>query len=145
MTDPDRYFAGDAGMRAESKGTWVRWNELDPLVMVPGLTFQPVLGDKVMANFVTFEPHTEAPVHWHDEEQITLVIDGEFEFEVAEETRIMRRGDAVVIPPNVPHGARTHESSCLEIDVFHPPRRGVLEAMGLVEPSAQGGTSDDDR
>ena len=136
MTDPDRYFAGDAGTRAEAQGTWVRWDELDPLVMVPGLTFQPVVGDKLMANFVTFEPHTEAPVHWHDEEQISIVIDGEFEFEVAGETRLMRRGDAVVIPPNVPHGARTHESSCFELDVFHPPRRGVLEAMGLVEASA---------
>jgi quercetin dioxygenase-like cupin family protein len=50
----------------------------------------------------------------------------------------MRRGDAVVIPPNVPHGARTHESSCFELDVFHPPRRGVLEAMGLAEPPASG-------
>jgi quercetin dioxygenase-like cupin family protein len=134
MTDPDRYFAGDAGTRAETKGTWVRWNELDPLVMVPGLTFQPVVGDRLMANFVTFEPHTEAPVHWHEEEQISLVIDGEFEFEVAGETRLMRRGDAVVIPPNVPHGARTHESACFELDLFHPPRRGVLEAMGLTEP-----------
>ena len=38
---------------------------------------------------------------------------------------------AVVIPPNVPHGARTLDSSCVEIDVFHPPRRGVLEAMGI--------------
>jgi quercetin dioxygenase-like cupin family protein len=134
MSDPERYFAGDAEARAQATGTWVRWDELDPLEMVPGLTFQPVLGDKVMANFVTFEPHTEAPVHWHEEEQISLVIDGEFEFEVAGETRLMRRGDAVVIPPNVPHGARTHASSCLEIDVFHPPRRGVLEAMGLAEP-----------
>ena len=97
MTDPDRYFAGDADSQAEAKGTWVRWNELDPLEMVPGLTFQPVLGDKLMANFVTFEPHTEAPVHWHDEEQITLVIDGEFEFEVAGETRIMRRGVLVAM------------------------------------------------
>jgi quercetin dioxygenase-like cupin family protein len=136
MSDPERYFAGDAGTRAGRKGTWIRWDELDPLVMVPGLTFQPVVGDRLMANFVSFEPHTEAPVHWHDEEQISLVIDGEFEFEVAGEKRLMRRGDAVVIPPNVPHGARTHESSCLEIDVFHPPRHGVLEAMGLAEPPA---------
>jgi quercetin dioxygenase-like cupin family protein len=138
MTDPDRYFAGDAGTRAETTGTWVRWDELDPLEMVPGLTFQPVVGDKLMANFVTFEPHTEAPLHWHDEEQISIVIDGEFEFEVAGETRLMRRGDAVVVPPNVPHGARTYESSCLELDVFHPPRRGVLEAMGLADPPVSG-------
>ena len=59
------------------------------------------------------------------------MMDGELEFEVAGETRTLRRGEAVVIPPNVPHGARTLDSSCVEIDVFHPPRRGVLEAMGI--------------
>jgi quercetin dioxygenase-like cupin family protein len=127
----DPYFS-DAGPQAEGTGTWVQWDALEPLVMKPGLGFQPVLGDKLMVNFVSFAPHTEAPVHWHDEEQITYVMDGEFEFEVAGEKRLLRRGQAVVIPPNVPHGARTHDSSCLEIDVFHPPRRGVLEAMGVL-------------
>jgi quercetin dioxygenase-like cupin family protein len=88
-----------------------------------------------MANFVSFEPHTEAPLHWHEEEQISFVVDGELEFEVAGEKRVLRRGEAVVVPPNVPHAARTYESSCLEVDVFHPPRRGLLESMGLVEPA----------
>lgn len=130
MTDPQRYFGG-TNEQSDRKGTWVKWDELEPLVMVPGLSFQPVVGDRLMVNFVTFGPHTEVPVHWHDEEQFTFVLDGELEFEVAGETRLLRRGEAVAIPPNVPHGARTHEGSCVEVDVFHPPRRGVLEAMGL--------------
>ena len=129
MSDPDKYFAGEAATRAQAAGSWVRWDELDPLVMVPGLTFQPIVGDKVMANVVSFEPHTEAPVHWHDEEQFTYVMDGEFEFTVAGETRLMRRGDAVVIPPNVPHGGRSGPEGCEVIDVFTPPRAGILAAM----------------
>lgn len=134
MADSTRYFAAkDETVQQEGEGKWVTWSGLDPLEMVPGLSFQPILGNKLMVNFVTLEPNTEAPVHWHDEEQISIVIDGEFEFEVAGEKRLMRRGDAVVIPPNVPHGARTLDSNCLEIDVFHPPRRGLLEAMGVVE------------
>jgi quercetin dioxygenase-like cupin family protein len=131
MADSARYFAAKSDTQQQGEGKWVKWDGLDPLEISPGLTFQPILGDKVMANFVTLEPNTEAPLHWHDEEQISIVIDGEFEFEVAGEKRMMRRGDAVVIPPNVPHGARTFDSTCLEIDVFHPPRRGLLEAMGL--------------
>ena len=63
------------------------------------------------------------------EEQISFVIDGEMEFEVGDEKRVVRRGEAIVIPPNVPHGARTYESTCLEVDVFHPPRQGVVDAM----------------
>ena len=130
----DRYFARQGEARPDGEGTYFKWDEQKPIEVVPGLTFQPVLGGNVMVNMVHLEPNTVAPVHWHEEEQISLVIDGEFEFEVAGEKKIMRRGDAVVIPPNVPHGARTMDGSCLEIDVFHPPRRGLLEAMGVVTP-----------
>ena len=134
MPDSDRYFRAEDSTQTQGEGAWVTWKDLDPIEMLPGLRFQPILGDNVMVNMVFLEPNTVAPVHWHEEEQISLVIEGEFEFEVAGEKKIMRRGDAVVIPPNVPHGARTMDGSCLEIDVFHPPRRGLLEAMGVVKP-----------
>jgi quercetin dioxygenase-like cupin family protein len=127
--DSDRYFASDPDAQSSAKGDWVNWSELEPLAMV-GLQFQPIVGDKLMVNFVRFPPNGEAPLHWHDEEQIAFVLEGELEFTVAGETRTLLRGDAVVIPPNVPHEARTHDEGCLQVDVFHPPRKGVLEAMG---------------
>ena len=131
MTDPDRYFAQQGDAQATGAGRFVKWDDLEQIEMVPGLNFQPVLGDQLMVNFVRFEPNTEAPVHWHDEEQISIVVEGEFEFEVAGEKQTVRKGQAVVIPPNVPHGARTYDTTCLEIDVFYPPRKGLLEAMGV--------------
>ena len=129
MTDPERYFAANESAQ-RAGGKFVAWDEVSPIEMVPGLELQPVLGENLMVSFVRFAPQTEAPRHWHDEEQITFVVDGELEFEVGGETRIVRRGEAIVIPPNVPHAARTHDSTCFEVDVFHPPRRGLLEAMG---------------
>ena len=51
-----------------------------------------------MINFVSFEPNTEAPMHVHEEEQIVLVIDGEFEFEIDGDVRTMRAGDVAVVP-----------------------------------------------
>jgi quercetin dioxygenase-like cupin family protein len=131
VTDPASYFGTEPASQAAVGGSFVQWDAIDRIEMVPGLFFQPVLGERVMVNFVSFEPHTEAPLHWHEEEQITFVLDGEFEFEVGGDRRTVRRGEAVVIPPNVPHAARTFDTPCLEVDVFHPPRRGVLEAMGL--------------
>jgi quercetin dioxygenase-like cupin family protein len=135
VTDPDSYFAGDQSTQASGGGTFVAWDEMSPIEMVPGLQFQPVVGENVMVNFVRFAPHTEAPLHWHDEEQVSFVLEGELEFEVGGETRVLRRGEALVIPPNVPHAARTHEGSCLEVDVFHPPRRGILDAMRAADPT----------
>lgn len=123
------YFAEDESTQSDARGEIVTWTAIAPIEMVPGLTFQPVLGEKLMVNFVSFAPHTEAPRHWHDEEQVSFVIEGEFEFEVGDEKRMVRRGEAIVIPPNVPHAARTYDSTCLEIDVFHPPRQGVVDAM----------------
>ena len=134
MTDAGRYFAADDSAQGSGGGRFVAWDELSPFEMVPGLELRPVLGENLMVTFVRFAPHTEVPRHWHDEEQITFVVDGEFEFEVGDEKHIVRRGEAIVIPPNVPHAARTYESTCLEVDVFHPPRRGLLEAMGLADP-----------
>jgi quercetin dioxygenase-like cupin family protein len=129
MTDPEQYFAKETTSQSHSKGSWVQWDALQPIEMVPGLEFQPVVGAKLMVNFVSFAPDTVAPVHWHDEEQISVVLEGELEFEVGGETRVMRAGEAVVIPPNVPHGARTYDVSCLSVDAFHPPRQGVVDAM----------------
>ena len=123
------YFGADESEQSAERGEIVEWSALAPIEMVPGLTFQPVVGEQLMVNFVSFAPNTEAPRHWHAEEQITFVIDGEFEFEVGDEKRVVRRGEVIVIPPNVPHAARTYDSSCLEVDVFHPPRQGVLDAM----------------
>jgi quercetin dioxygenase-like cupin family protein len=94
---------------------------------VPGLVFRPVVGNQLMANFVRYNPNTAAPLHTHEEEQITVVIEGELEFDLAGDLRIMGPGMAVVVPPGVPHGARTHDTSCFEIDIFHPPRRVLLE------------------
>ncbi len=137
MPDADRYFAHEAGARPQGEGTFVAWDEQDPIEILPGLRFQPILGDRLMANFVFFEPNVEAPAHWHDEEQISLVIEGEFEFEVGGKKQIVKRGQAVLIPPNVPHGARTYDTTCLEIDVFNPPRQGLLELMGVLGPDGE--------
>jgi quercetin dioxygenase-like cupin family protein len=129
VTESDRYFAANQSAQSGEEGTFVAWDAQAAIEMVPGLEFRPVVGQNLMVNFVNFAPNTVAPRHWHDEEQITFVLEGELEFEVGEETRVVRRGEAILIPPNVPHAARTHDHTCFEVDVFHPPRQGVLDAM----------------
>jgi quercetin dioxygenase-like cupin family protein len=130
MTDADRYFAMDPKLEGATGGAYVEVDEdLAAVEFVPGLVFRPVVGDQLMANFVRYDPDTVAPLHSHEEEQITVVIEGELEFDLAGDRRTMRPGMAVVVPPGVPHGARTHATSCFEIDIFHPPRRVLLETL----------------
>ena len=66
-----------AGGTPTAPGRYVDVDAITPVEFVPGLEFRPVLGERTMTNFVRFAPHTEAPVHVHEEEQIVLVLDGE--------------------------------------------------------------------
>jgi quercetin dioxygenase-like cupin family protein len=127
MTDAAQHFSTEAEGTPSAPGRYVDVNAITTLELVPGLLFRPVLGERTMLNFVSFAPHTEAPMHVHEEEQIVLVIEGEFEFDIAGEVRTMRTGDVAVVPSWVRHGARTLDTSCREVDVFNPPRRSLLD------------------
>jgi quercetin dioxygenase-like cupin family protein len=122
------YF-DQSGVASEEPGRWATFSELPPLKLVPGLTFQPVTTDAVMTNFVTFEADAVAETHHHAEQQIAIVIGGELTFTVGSETRVMRAGDCVVIPPHVPHGGQAGPEGCTAIDVFTPPRAGIVQAL----------------
>lgn len=129
MTDSDAYFRTEAEGVPTAPGRFVRVADVPAVSFKEGLTFKPVLGEAVLVNHVYFEPHVEAPTHVHVEEQVVVVVEGELEFWVDDDTRTMRRGDVAVVPPWVPHGARTHDSSCLEIDIFSPPRQQLLALL----------------
>lgn len=121
------HFMTESGGTPTADGRFVDVNAIAPYEILPGLEFRPVLGERTLTNFVRFAPHTEAPMHTHEEEQIVLVLEGEFEFEIDGDIRLMRAGDVAVIPPWVRHGARTKEASCSEVDFFNPPRSTMVE------------------
>jgi quercetin dioxygenase-like cupin family protein len=140
MSLADQYFAEPGSGRAPTaKGHFVDLpREVEPVMFVPGLEFRPALGEATMLNSVRFAPHTEAPVHSHDEEQLTLVVEGELEFDLDGEVRLLTPGMVAVVPANVPHGARTRDLPCHEYDVFNPPRRALLALRGQSLPKAAG-------
>jgi quercetin dioxygenase-like cupin family protein len=127
LGDATSHFSTEALGERGGAGRYVNVDSLTPVEFLPGLGFRPVLGQRGMANFVSFEPATEAPRHVHEEEQIVIVVDGEFTFDLDGDVRVMRRGDVAVVPAWVPHGAWTTDSRCLEIDVFVPPRQSLLK------------------
>jgi quercetin dioxygenase-like cupin family protein len=138
LGDAASHFTTEALGERGGVGRYVNVDAVDPVEFLPGLGFRPVLGQRAMANFVSFEPGAEAPRHVHEEEQIVIVVDGEFTFDLDGDVRTMRRGDVAVVPSWVPHGAWTTDSHCLEIDVFSPPRESLLK---LAEAQAATGSA----
>jgi quercetin dioxygenase-like cupin family protein len=126
QTEAASHFSTEALGEPEGPGRYVIIDEITPAEFGPGLTFRPVLGRGAMTNFVNYEPGARAPRHVHEEEQMVIVIDGELHFDLDGDVRTMSRGDVAVVPPWVPHGAWTTDSTCLQIDVFCPPRKTLL-------------------
>jgi len=122
-------YLDQSGEPSDEPGRFVRWADLDKIQLVPGMDFQPVTTDSVMTNFATIEPDTELAEHHHVEQQIAIILAGALEMTVGGETRTLRPGDCVVIPPHVPHNGKTGPEGCTALDVFTPPRAGIVAAM----------------
>ena len=138
MSDAATHFSTEALGEPAGPGHYVNIGSIDPAEFVPGLGFRPVLGQRAMANFVDFAPGVEAPRHVHEEEQIVVVLDGEFTFDLDGDVRVMRPGDVAVVPAWVPHGAWTTDSHCREVDIFCPPRKSLLNLAAAQDSQPRG-------
>ena len=89
-------------------------------------TRRRVMGERVMLARFEFEPGFEVSPHVHENEQISVVESGHLLFtvgtigtdELREES--VRAGQLIVLPSNVPHGAKAIEPSVV-YDLFSPP------------------------
>jgi quercetin dioxygenase-like cupin family protein len=126
---PEQPYFDQSGEPSSAPGRFVHVGDLEPLRPLPGLEFRPVTTDAVMTNFVAFEPDSLAPMHHHFEQQIAIILSGELTFTVGGETRVMHAGDCVVIPPHVEHGGVAGPDGCSAVDVFTPPREGIVRLM----------------
>jgi quercetin dioxygenase-like cupin family protein len=82
----------------------------------------------MMLAHVYLEKGCVVPKHSHHNEQITYILEGALRFHVGEdgaEEIIVRAGEVLHIPSNVPHTAEALEDT-LDVDIFSPPREDWL-------------------
>jgi len=85
-----------------------------------------VTGQNEMIAHVRLEKDALVPEHSHVSEQISYIVSGALRFWVGGEELVLRAGEVLVIPPNVPHKAVALEDT-LDIDIFSPIRQDWLE------------------
>ena len=94
--------------------------------VAPGVRMRSAHLPNAMLTYFEFEPGAEVPSHKHPHEQITLVIEGEMELTVGDETRILKRGDGATVPPHVEHKAVILSPSTKAVDAWHPIREDYV-------------------
>ena len=108
---------------------WFRWEDMPRERVTDQLERRLITGERMMLAHVYLEKGCIVPRHSHDNEQLTYILEGALRFwigEEGEEELVVRAGEVLHIPSNVPHKAEALEDT-LDVDVFSPPRQDWLE------------------
>lgn len=108
----------------------VNWSEVPVEDVYPGITRQVVQGERQTLVRYVYQPGSVFPIHQHPQEQITAVLYGEIEFNVAGEVARLGTGDVAIVPGNTPHGARVTGSDVVETLNNLSPRRDQAPGPG---------------
>jgi quercetin dioxygenase-like cupin family protein len=88
--------------------------------MFEGVSLHAIGGEQLLLCRVRYEPGATVPRHSHaDTEQVMLMLEGELEMTVGDETRTLRAGDTVVVNRGVEHELHS-ESGCAFIEALSP-------------------------
>ena len=104
--------------------TWYRWEEMPREKVSPMLDRRLITGDRMMLAHVYLKKGCVVPKHSHENEQLTYILEGALHFWIGDdggEEVVVRAGEVLHIPSNVPHKAEALEDT-LDVDVFSPPR-----------------------
>jgi quercetin dioxygenase-like cupin family protein len=104
-----------------------RWEEMEKETVTETIKRRMVTGERAMLAHIYLDKGARVPQHSHHNEQITYLLEGTLKFWIGEEREevVLKAGEVLLIPANIPHEAEALED-CLDVDVFSPPREDWL-------------------
>jgi quercetin dioxygenase-like cupin family protein len=112
-----------------TKANFHRWDDMPKERVSDLLQRRLITSERMMLAHVYLDKGCIVPRHSHDNEQLTYILEGALRFwlgENGEEEVVVRAGEVLVIPPNLPHKAEALEDT-LDVDIFSPPRQDWLD------------------
>jgi quercetin dioxygenase-like cupin family protein len=103
-----------------------RWDELKKEEMNPLLARRYIAGDQIMLAMIYLKKGCVVPMHSHENEQMTTVISGSMKFDIGGREIVVKTGETLHIPSQVPHSAEALEDT-EEMDVFTPIRQDWID------------------
>ena len=110
-----------------SKARVFRWDEVEEETLKKGVKRKFIHGEQAMIARFDLTKGEVVPEHAHHNEQLSYIVSGSLKFILGgKDEVIVRAGEVLVIPSNLPHSAETLED-CIAIDVFSPPRQDWID------------------
>jgi quercetin dioxygenase-like cupin family protein len=97
------------------------WSQVKEEPLNPLATRQMIHGSTITIARLRTRKGSIVPTHSHVNEQITTMEKGSMLFVTPTEKIVVRAGESLVIPPNVPHSVESLED-CVAVDIFSPVR-----------------------
>ncbi|MGI8547593.1 MAG: cupin domain-containing protein [Gemmatimonadaceae bacterium] len=115
-------------MQSESTVRLFTWSDMPKEHVTGQISRRLITGDRMMLAHVYLDKGAIVPQHSHENEQITYILEGALHFWIGadgSEEVVVRAGEVLHIPSNVPHKAEALEDT-LDVDIFSPPRQDWL-------------------
>ena len=110
-----------ANLDATATLKYLSWNDVEVEAMNPLLGRQLIVGHQVMLARVLLKKGCIVPLHSHINEQLSYILEGALKFYIDGKEIVVRAGEVLTIPPNMPHKAEAMEDT-VDLDIFNPPR-----------------------
>lgn len=98
-----------------------QWNQVEKEQLNPQLARQVIHGDTVTMARIFLAKGALVPTHSHVNEQLSCVEQGTLKFVLDGRDVLVKAGEVLQIPPNLPHSAEALEDT-VAIDFFAPVR-----------------------
>jgi quercetin dioxygenase-like cupin family protein len=112
-------------MSSKTELKYTAWKDVEREKLNDKIDREMVVGDGLMLARVFIRKGGHVPLHHHHNEQVTYILEGALKFAIDGKEIVVKAGEVLCIPPNMPHEAWAVEDT-LDLDVFTPPREDWL-------------------
>ena len=99
---------------------YIPWHTIPLEDLNPLLQRQFVVGQEIMLARVLMKKGCIVPEHSHHNEQLTYIVEGALKFSIDGREIVVRAGEVLCIPSNMPHSAEALEDT-VDLDVLTLP------------------------
>ncbi len=97
------------------------WDKIEMEKLSETITRQMLSGEHTTVARIFLARGAYVPRHSHASEQFSLILSGALKFSFDDSELVVRAGEIMFIPGNVPHAAEALEDT-MDLDVFAPRR-----------------------